>query len=244
MKTYYRIKIEQDDDPRNPREDDNVGTMLCWHRRYSIGDDHQWKKDDPHIAMLALIRECDDVAADAIPPDDEAAIRAEFDKHYTSLPIFMYDHSGLTIKTSPFNCRWDSGQIGFIYCSHARAREQYSLLDIGFDWSDDNEKAVRLHLQHEVESVDKVLTGAVYGVTRQKLVYDFEQPDEPIKADDNTKDWQDDDSCWNFEGQDVESNGIVENLGEEFTEAAKKAMDNRGEWILVVEEDGKVTVAA
>jgi hypothetical protein len=30
-----------DDEAMNPREDrDNLGKMVCWHRRYSLGDEH------------------------------------------------------------------------------------------------------------------------------------------------------------------------------------------------------------
>ncbi len=31
------------------------------------------------------------------------------------LPVYLYDHSGITINTVPYSCRWDSGQIGWIY---------------------------------------------------------------------------------------------------------------------------------
>ena len=31
------------------------------------------------------------------------------------LPLYLYDHSGITISTTPFNCKFDSRQIGFIY---------------------------------------------------------------------------------------------------------------------------------
>lgn len=31
------------------------------------------------------------------------------------LPIYMYDHSGLTVSHNPFGCRWDSGQLGWHY---------------------------------------------------------------------------------------------------------------------------------
>ena len=42
------------------------------------------------------------------------------------LPIYMYDHSGITISVNPFSCPWDSGQIGFIYISKEKARKEYS----------------------------------------------------------------------------------------------------------------------
>lgn len=31
------------------------------------------------------------------------------------MPLYLYDHSGITISTSEFCDPWDSGQIGFIY---------------------------------------------------------------------------------------------------------------------------------
>lgn len=30
-------------------------------------------------------------------------------------PIYLYDHSGITVSHSPFGCPWDSGQIGWHY---------------------------------------------------------------------------------------------------------------------------------
>ena len=35
----YTIKIEHDDYPDNPRDWDNAGEMVCWHRRYNLGDE-------------------------------------------------------------------------------------------------------------------------------------------------------------------------------------------------------------
>ena len=36
-----KIIITQDRNPQNPRKDDNLGTMVCFHKRYDFGDnDH------------------------------------------------------------------------------------------------------------------------------------------------------------------------------------------------------------
>ena len=42
----YTLKIEQDDCAESPREWDNVATMVCWHRNYSLGDKHNYKNAD------------------------------------------------------------------------------------------------------------------------------------------------------------------------------------------------------
>lgn len=34
----YAIIMKYDQDPINPREYDNLGTMVCWHPRYNLGD--------------------------------------------------------------------------------------------------------------------------------------------------------------------------------------------------------------
>lgn len=34
--------------------------------------------------------------------------------NHLELALYLYDHSGLTIATTPFYCPWDSGQIGWI----------------------------------------------------------------------------------------------------------------------------------
>ena len=36
----YVLVIQQDDSPSNPREDDNFGKMICFHRRYNLGNHH------------------------------------------------------------------------------------------------------------------------------------------------------------------------------------------------------------
>jgi hypothetical protein len=41
------------------------------------------------------------------------------------LPVYLYDHSGLTINTTGFTCPWDSGQIGWIYASHEQVKAEY-----------------------------------------------------------------------------------------------------------------------
>ena len=34
----YTIEVEQDLDPESPREWDCMGTMVCFHKRYDLGD--------------------------------------------------------------------------------------------------------------------------------------------------------------------------------------------------------------
>lgn len=52
----YTLIVEQDNEPINPRVDnDSLGKMVCWHRRYRLGDEHKYK--DPEEFLRALYRD-------------------------------------------------------------------------------------------------------------------------------------------------------------------------------------------
>lgn len=172
----YLIEIYQDTDTESPREWDNLGTMVCFHRRYDLGDKHDYDSDD-YSGWEEM---------------KEAIIKQE--KVHTILPLYLYDHSGITISTGPFSCNWDSGQIGWIFVSKEKVKEE------GMD-----ESKVEDYLKGEVETYDQYLTGDVYGyriyeVTTCNLGHDHEE---------------DLHSCWGFYGEDYclqEAKDIVNHL--------------------------------
>ena len=130
----FELKIEQDTDPMNPRTDwDNLGTMVCFHKRYDLGDKTDYRSND--------YDSWDELKEGIITNEGEVTI----------LPLYLYDHSGITISTSPFDCNWDSGQIGFIFVSKHKIKKE------GID-----ETKVEEYLKREVETYDQYLTGEVY----------------------------------------------------------------------------------
>lgn len=133
----YSYKIETDEYPDSPREWDNVTTMVCFHNRYNLGDKHDYKSDNFN-GWLEL--------KEQIESDNEVlAIQ----------PLYLYDHSGITISTSPFSCQWDSGQVGWVFVT----RKQLKLL-----CGDQDIRAERLNdiIDGEVETYDKYIRGEVY----------------------------------------------------------------------------------
>ena len=130
----FELEIKQDNNPENPREWDNLGTMICFHRRYSLGDKHDYNTQE----------------YDGWKEMEEAIIENE--NVHTILPLYLYDHSGITISTTPFSCHWDSGKIGFIYVSKDKVLRE------GID-----ETKIEEYLKNEVETYDKYLTGDVWG---------------------------------------------------------------------------------
>ena len=89
----------------NPRKDATISKMVCFSNRYILGDKHNYKQDD-YNSWQEL---------------KEDIIRKEYP--YVILPLYLYDHSGITISTRPFSCEWDSGQVGFIYTTKEILKE-------------------------------------------------------------------------------------------------------------------------
>jgi hypothetical protein len=129
----YTIKIYQDDDSENPRQWDPFGHMVCFHRRYTLGDESDLSMEE----LNELIKSKDIIA----------------------LPLYLYDHSGITMSTGPFSCPWDSGQVGYIYVTHDEIKKEYNVKRIS---KSVRQKAINL-LESEVKTYDQWLTGEVYG---------------------------------------------------------------------------------
>jgi len=137
----YRIDIFPDDSPWNPREDSNLGTMVCFHRRYSLGDKHDYNFQN--------YDGWDDMKKNIIKDNNVGII----------LPLYLYDHSGITMNTTGFSCNWDSGQVGFVFISKDKIREEYSCKRI----SKKLIERVTKYLVSEVETYDSYIKGECYG---------------------------------------------------------------------------------
>lgn len=198
----YTIEIHTDDDPLNPRKEwDQAGTMVCWHRRYGLGDKHSYADSEALFKELAgdefvekeeatLDEEADrliekyghtDAYLKALAEHEKIArtnIVNKANESHVILPLFLYDHSGITMSTGSFSCPWDSGQVGFIFMSLEKAKEE-QLVDA--DGNVDRDK-VKERLESEVKEYASYLEGEVYGY----IVKD--------------EDGNDLDSCWGFLG--------------------------------------------
>lgn len=81
------------------------------------------------------------------------------EEHYIMLPLYLYDHGGITMSTGSFSCRFDSGQVGWIYVTKKKVREEYS-------WKNLTKKRIETiegYLKGEVEVYDRFISGQVYG---------------------------------------------------------------------------------
>jgi len=172
----YMAEIVEDDmdNEESPRDWENLGIMLCYTKRYDLGDDKTVTRSD--FNSWEGLEE----------------ILFEREKALVVLPLYLLDHSGLSISTSDFRyCDaggWDSGQIGFIYTT---ARQYRSICDKNkIEFSQDDLNEIKQQLITEVNTYDEYLRGEVYGYR----LY-------PIN-DDGTPSEDETDSCYGFYGMD------------------------------------------
>jgi len=182
----YTIVIQQDDEPENPREYDNLGTMICFHNHYTLGDDHKYNSPDHFFHCESGLYEYEETIY--LTDKQLEQCRTVVDKKSVILPLYLYDHSGITMRTSSFDCSWDSGQVGYIIVALEDIRKEYSWKSVTQKRREEIEK----HLTSEVETYDHFLTGSVYGFTI-------------------TKDEEEVDSCYGFFGYYTDDDNYMVN---------------------------------
>ncbi|QFT60694.1 hypothetical protein FIU94_17820 (plasmid) [Sulfitobacter sp. THAF37] len=147
----HTIKIYHDPDAESPREWSNLGTLICWHRRYRLGDSHSF--DSPE----AFLRDLSGISAQSDLSMDQLRDRAE--RKSVLLPVFLYDHSGLAMNTIGFHCPWDSGQVGYVYVTLEAVRTEFGVNRVTKALREKAEDILRA----EIVSYDAYLGGRVYG---------------------------------------------------------------------------------
>ena len=187
------IRIEQDDCPESPREWDNLGRMVCMHRCYDLGDKHNYRADQ-FSGWDGLRKELEQKEGAAV-----------------ILPLFLFDHSGITMSCSSLRFRmadsagWDWGQVGFIYATKEDILKEFSKKRLSKKLLEKVEEI----LVNEVKTYDQYLTGDVWGY---------------IIEDDDGEHL---DSCWGFFGHDYceqEAQEMVDYLEKQEKERAAELL--------------------
>lgn len=158
--TPFRVSICLDTDPMSPREWDNIAVLDCAHRNCKLGDVQSAPR------TLDELRE--EIGADEL---------------LAALPLYLYDHSGISMSCGDFGDRFDSGQVGWGYVTRANALKMgYDLEAVDADKT--LEERMKEVIRSEVKAYDEFLTGQVYGYI--------------VETDDAEGDHVD--SCWGFYG--------------------------------------------
>lgn len=187
-----KIKLYQDSG-ESPREWDNLGTMATKHRNYSIGEERikdpiDWLAEKLNLSEDSVFTIADNLRESYYSNEVKQELEKRFFKNYIALPMYIYEHSGVAISTTPFSCRWDSGQLGYIFCTKEKALAEFG----GKIVTAKTKQKCLSNFIGEVKNYDTWQRGEVYGFTAS---YKGEE-----------------DSCGGFYGTDWKTNGILDHL--------------------------------
>lgn len=113
----------------------------------------------------------------------------QFSRTHIWLNVYMYEHGNVAFSCNSFSCRWDSGQVGWIYISKEDARKEWGWDRITNERLND----VYKWMEGEVEVYSQYASGSVY-------YYDIENSNEEDIGE----------CCGGFYGYDHEESGLLE----------------------------------
>lgn len=119
------VEICYDQHAESPRTWDNVTKFAMFHKRYDFPNEIGIRHED--YASWDEMQEA-------------------LDKEYKWVyPVFMLDHGGIAFSINSFDCKWDSGQVGFIVSNEGTPEQAYK-------WAKD-----------ELETYGQYANGEVFG---------------------------------------------------------------------------------
>ncbi len=118
----YKIRIETDDDPLDPRDRDLMGIIGEWHSRMTFGDfkiskDGVYRSKFPDYTKEVAIREGRLWELEDIEQFMES-------QGWLWKPLYMISHSGTRLSLYDPECPFDSGQVGYVYITKENIRRQ------------------------------------------------------------------------------------------------------------------------
>ena len=187
---FVAFYSENAESPRDEDYQDNLGTMLCFHNRYNLGDDKDLLRKKGFNYDSDNYDSWDEMEK-AIKKENDIAI---------ILPLWLHDHSGISMSFGR-TCSWDSGQVGFIFIDKETIRKEYNCKRI----SKKLLLKVEEILKSEVKEYDEYLIGNVYDLAEYKISDEYmsEIESENIDIDeidiDNLEEFE---YCCNYIGED------------------------------------------
>jgi hypothetical protein len=141
------IKFYEDESPDNSRDWDNLGKMICFHKRYDLGDNHYLRSE--------AFKDWTDLGLWLVEENDAVVI----------LPLYLLDHSGLALNTTGYEsydsqpCDW--GQVGFIFATREAVSRIYAVAEVTKEALLEAEE----RLKREVETYSEYLAGGALRFT-------------------------------------------------------------------------------
>lgn len=198
-----RIRIVHDDIPcEGPRDWCNITYMACPHRRYDLGDNETTLGFNATQLATELCSNPPEWSHGNFPDDFGTVLTRDYDA-MIMLPLYLYDHSGLTMHVGAFSsnmlpqghAQYDTMFCGYIYMTRKQIHENYP------DWkrltAARKERLFEI-MQSDVEIYNDHLCGAVFGWVVE------------MQTCEKCDTWEHEESCYGYYGFDIKKNGILE----------------------------------
>ncbi|MGD8116946.1 hypothetical protein [Vibrio sp. TRT 29B02] len=166
---YVSIAYVEDSSMFDPREHDNIAVLALEHRRYTLGDTNGLELLEDALSSILDdygVNEHHELSGESRGSKINMMISllpSEASKEIIILPVYLYDHSGLAISSTPFSCRFDSGCIGWAFTTPKILNE------LGHSFTDFSNKKDRTEitswLKSEIQMYDSYLQGSVFEFT-------------------------------------------------------------------------------
>lgn len=135
LSNELKLEVVQDDDTYSPRDNSNAG-ILCVASNHITNETHDF-----------------DIHKHKNWGQVEKWLRAKKGA-IAVIPVYLYNHSGIFINTTGFDCKWDSGQAGLYYTTKLQYME---CVDNYLETS-----KIKQVLEQEIEALNKYFTGDIY----------------------------------------------------------------------------------
>lgn len=207
---FVEIQVKQDDNPAmNPvRDYDMFGKMIFFHRRMSLGHESPSCSVDEWIQNW--LHKNTELDYDKVENMSQSESWAEFEKINFVIPVYAYEHGGITIRCKSKGTGWDSfdsGQLGFTFASYEDIRKNFGRGKTHRLTSAAIKRAENC-LISEVDEYDNYLNGNVWGY----IITNKETGEEL-------------DSCWGFIGEESHCQEEAESAAEHYEKDLKEEAD-------------------
>lgn len=167
IKGRMKLELSYDEWAESPREWDNVGTVSVKGKSSHLSDKGKEIDGDVNQFLQRLIGlddvECDRIMAkrkiNFFSNEMQNVLLEKLSKDYLWLPIYKYEHGGISLSTGSFNCQCGSGQCGIIYARKEDIRKEFGSLT--------KETIQKIYgiFENEIENLSSYANGDVYRLT-------------------------------------------------------------------------------
>lgn len=143
-----KVTVDYDENAESPRTyyDNHVGVIVAWHRVYNLGDVNV--DDDDFNTKTDILK------------------KVSQGESILSLPVYIYEQSGIIMGIATFEFKQGSIQIGWIFTTKEKIRQSYEVKRVTKNMLE----RAREDMIAEIEDFNSFVSGDVFTYTVQDVL--------------------------------------------------------------------------